>query len=158
MDCTEALLDNLFEAWRSGLSRRILEENMDSILQYGIEVKLSNHSVDQTVNRFLELLRTKGIMLFAIIDHSGEASKAGMTMLPTQLIIFGNPVAGTPLMQAKPSVALDLPLKVLISEDIEGKVWLSYNSPQYLQSRHGLPAQLTQNIRVVGQLVQLAAE
>jgi len=131
---------------------------MESIFQCGIEVKLSNHSVDQTVNRFLELLRTRGIMLFAIIDHSGEAAKAGMTMLPTQLIVFGNPVAGTPLMQARPSAALDLPLKVLVSEDVEGKVRLSYNSPEYLQSRHGLPAELTQNIRVVGKLVELAAE
>ena len=131
---------------------------MKSKFENGIVVKLSNYSVDQTVNRFLELLRTRGVMLFAIIDHSGEAAKVGMAMPPTQLIVFGNPMAGTPLMQAKPSVAIDLPLKVLVSQDIAGKVWLSYNSTAYLQGRHGLPSDLMPNIAVIEKLVALAAE
>ena len=84
-----------------------------------------------------------------MIDHSGEAAKVGMTMPPTKLLIFGSPKAGTPLMLAAPSVAIDLPLKILVWEDGQGKVWISYNSPEYLKERHGLPEALLQNIAVV---------
>lgn len=105
----------------------------------GLVTVPSNHSVDETLDQFKSLLESKGITLFAIVDHSGEAAKAGMRMPPTKLAIFGNPKAGTPLMLAAPSSAIDLPLKLLIWEDARGKVWLSYNSPEYLQERHGLP-------------------
>lgn len=118
----------------------------------------SNHSVDETVERVKNILQSKGITLFALVDHSGEAEKVGMKMPPTKLLIFGNPKGGTPLMQAAPRVAIDLPLKILVWEDGQGKVWLSYNSPEYLQERHGLPQDLLQNIAVVGTLAAKAAE
>ena len=109
----------------------------------------SNHSVDDTVGKLKTILQAKGITLFALIDHSGEAEKVGMKMLPTRLLIFGNPKLGTPIMLAAPSSAIDLPLKILVWEDHLGKVWISYNSPEYLEQRHGLPQELMQNIAVV---------
>jgi uncharacterized protein (DUF302 family) len=118
----------------------------------------SNHSVDQTVDKLKSILQSKGITLFIVIDHSGEAAKVGMKMPPTKLLIFGNPKGGTPLMLAAPSIALDLPLKILVWEDSQGKVWLSYNSPEYLKERHGLPQDLVQNIAVVGVLAAKAGE
>src|SRR5271155_253753 len=118
----------------------------------------SNHSVDQTVDRLKDILQAKGVTLFALIDHSGEAEKVGMKMPSTKLLIFGNPKGGTPLMLAAPSVAIDLPLKILIWQDGEGNVWLSYNSPEYLQERHDLPQDLLQNIAVVGALAAKAGE
>jgi uncharacterized protein (DUF302 family) len=124
----------------------------------GIIDKPSNHSVEQTVDRLKNILQSKGVTLFALIDHSGEAEKAGMKMPPTKLLIFGNPKAGTPLMLAAPSSAIDLPLKILIWEDAQGKVRISYNSPDYLQERHGLPPELLQNIAVVEALAAKAAE
>jgi uncharacterized protein (DUF302 family) len=117
----------------------------------------SNHSVAETVTRLQEILRAKDVILFALIDHSGEAEKMGMKMPPTKLLIFGNPKAGTPLMLVSPDSAIDLPLKILVREDPEGKVWLSYNSPEYLQKRHNLPARLLQNIAVVATLAANAA-
>jgi uncharacterized protein (DUF302 family) len=124
----------------------------------GMIDKLSNHSVDQTVERLQNILQAKGVTLFALIDHSAEAEKVGMKMPPTKLLIFGNPKAGTPLMLAAPSIAIDLPLKILVWEDGAGKVWLSYNSPEYLKQRHGLPEDLLQNIAVVEALATKAAE
>jgi uncharacterized protein (DUF302 family) len=118
----------------------------------------SNHSVDQTVAKLKGMLDAKGITAFALVDHSGEAAKAGMEMRPTKLLIFGSPKAGTPLMLAAPSIALDLPLKILIWEDAQGKVWLSYNSPAYLQHRHGVPQELLQNIAGVETLAAKAGE
>jgi uncharacterized protein (DUF302 family) len=118
----------------------------------------SNHSVDETVARVKNMLQAKGITLFALVDHSGEAEKVGMKMRPTKLLIFGSPKAGTPLMLAAPSIAIDLPLKILVWEDAGGKVWLSYNSPEYLQERHNLPADLVPNIAVVGTLAAKAGE
>ena len=118
----------------------------------------SIHSVDVTVQRLKNILQSKGITLFALIDHSGEAAKVGMKMRPTKLLIFGSPKAGTPLMLAAPSIAIDLPLKILVWEDPLGKVWLSYNSPDYLKQRHGLPPDLVQNIAVVGPLAAEAAK
>src|ERR1700739_1043584 len=102
----------------------------------------SRHTVDETLARLTQLLQTKSIQVFAVVDHSGEAAKAGLKMPNTKLIIFGNPKAGTPLMLARPSIAIDLPLKILISEDMNAGTWISYNSPQFLQKRHGLPAEL----------------
>ena len=108
----------------------------------GIIAIQSKHSVDDTVARIKAILQAKFVMLFALVDHSGEAEKAGLHMPPTKLLIFGSPRAGTPLMLASPGIALDLPLKILISEDAGGKIWISYNSPSYLQARHNLPSEL----------------
>src|SRR5579871_3678985 len=124
----------------------------------GIVTIPSAHPVHETVRNLEELLRAKGIKLFVLVDHSGEAEKAGMRMRPTQLLIFGNPKAGTPLMIAAPSVAIDLPLKILVWEDAEGRSWLSYNAPSYLQARHGVPADLLPNIAAVETLARQAAE
>jgi uncharacterized protein (DUF302 family)/uncharacterized membrane protein YidH (DUF202 family) len=118
----------------------------------------SHHSVEQTVEKLKGILQAKSVTLFALIDHSGEAEKVGMEMRPTKLLIFGSPKAGTPLMQAAPSSALDLPLKILVWEAADGKVWISYNSPSYVQERHGLPTELLQNIAVVETLAAKAAE
>jgi uncharacterized protein (DUF302 family) len=124
----------------------------------GIVDILSNHSVDETVERLKGILQVKGVTLFALIDHSGEAEKVGMKMRPTRLLIFGSPKAGTPLMMAAPSSAIDLPLKILISEDAQGKAWLSYNSPAYLQERHNLLPELLRNITAVETFAINAAE
>jgi uncharacterized protein (DUF302 family)/uncharacterized membrane protein YidH (DUF202 family) len=118
----------------------------------------ANHSVDQTVEKLQQRLQAKGVKLFALVDHSGEAERARLSMPPTKLLIFGNPKAGTPLMIASPSVAIDLPLKILVWQDKSGKVWVSYNSPAYLQGRHNLPADMIQNIAVVEALAAKAAE
>lgn len=124
----------------------------------GIVNKPSSHSVDQIVTKLKETLQSKGIALFALVDHSGEAEKVGLKMRPTKLLIFGNPKGGTPLMLAAPSTAIDLPLKILVWEDEKSKVWISYNSPQYLQERHGLPQDLMKNIGVVEALAVSAGE
>jgi uncharacterized protein (DUF302 family) len=124
----------------------------------GIVDRPSNHSVDQTVERLKNILQAKGITLFALVDHSGEAAKVGMKMPPTKLLIFGSPKGGTPLMLAAPSIAIDLPLKILIWEDAHGKVWLSYNSPEFLIKRHGLPQNLLPALAVVGTLATSAGE
>jgi uncharacterized protein (DUF302 family) len=131
---------------------------MTSTPDNGIINKPSNHSVDETVAKLKGILQSKGVTLFALVDHSGEAEKVGMKMLPTKLLIFGSPKAGTPLMLAAPSSAIDLPLKILTWQDTQGKVWVSYNSPAYLQRRHGLPQELLQNIAVVEALAAKAAE
>ena len=122
----------------------------------GIADLPSNHSVDETVERLRNILRERGLTLFALVDHSGEAEKVGLQMPPTKLIIFGSPKAGTPLMLAAPSVAIDLPLKILVWQDGSGKAWLSYNTPQYLRERHGFPAELVPNIAGVGALASAA--
>jgi uncharacterized protein (DUF302 family)/uncharacterized membrane protein YidH (DUF202 family) len=134
------------------------EISMASSTDNGIINKPSNHSVDQTVAKLRGILQAKGVTLFALVDHSGEAAKVGLKMRPTKLLIFGSPKAGTPLMLAAPSSAIDLPLKILIWEDAQGKVWVSYNSPVYLQERHGLPKEFLQNISVVETLAASAAE
>jgi uncharacterized protein (DUF302 family) len=110
----------------------------------------SPHSVLETLARLETIVRGKGLTILAKIDHSGDAARAGLSMRPTQLIIFGNPKSGTPLMVASPSVAIDLPLKALVWQDDDGKVWLSYNSPDYLKERHAIPDNLLQNIAGIG--------
>lgn len=115
----------------------------------GIVTISSRHSVDETVKRLEELLAAKGVTLFALVDHSGEAAKVGLEMRPTKLLIFGSPKAGTPLMVASPGIAIDLPLKILVAQDIAGAVWISYNSPAYLQARHHLSPDLAKNLEVV---------
>jgi len=134
------------------------EASMATNPENGILRITSNHSVDETVTRLQGILQSKGVKLFTIVDHSGEAAGAGLKMPNTKLLIFGNPKAGTPLMLASPSTALDLPLKILIAEDAAGKVWISYNSPAYLQARHNLPASLLPNIAVIEALASQAAK
>jgi uncharacterized protein (DUF302 family) len=131
---------------------------MTSSSSNGIVNLPSHHPVDETVEKLKSILQAKGVMLFTLVDHSGEAEKAGLKMPPTKLLIFGNPKAGTPLMLASPSSAIDLPLKILIWQDTQGKVWVSYNSPAYLQTRHGLPQDLLPNISVIETLAAKAAE
>ena len=118
----------------------------------------SRYSVPESLVRLEAILKEKGLTIFARVDHSGEAAKVGMDMRPTQLVIFGSPKGGTPLMVAAPSLAIDLPLKALAWQDKGGKVWLSYNSPEYLQQRHNIPADLLKNIAGVGALIQKAVE
>jgi uncharacterized protein (DUF302 family) len=110
----------------------------------------SPHTVMETLERLETIVQAKGLTILARIDHSGDAAKAGLQMQPTKLLIFGNAKAGTPLMIASPSVAIDLPLKALVWQDDEGKVWLSYNSPDYLKERHAIPENLLQNITGIG--------
>jgi uncharacterized protein (DUF302 family)/uncharacterized membrane protein YidH (DUF202 family) len=132
--------------------------NMATKAENGIVRLASNHSVDETVAKLQGILQAKGVKLFVVVDHSGEAASAGLKMPNTKLLIFGNPKAGTPLMLAAPSVALDFPLKILVAEDGGGKTWISYNSTAYLQSRHGLPAELLPNIAEIEALAAKAAE
>jgi uncharacterized protein (DUF302 family) len=114
--------------------------------------------VDESVERLKAIFTEKGLEIFSVVDHSGEAKKAGMKMRPTKVVIFGSPKAGTPLMVAAPTLAIDLPLKALVVEDESGKVWVWYNSPEYLQERHGVPAELVKNIAGAGMLVAKAVE
>lgn len=124
----------------------------------GIVTIPTHQSVDETVRKLEAILQAKGVKLFALIDHSGEAAKVGMLMRPTKLLVFGSPKAGTPLMISSPSVAIDLPLKILVWEDADGHVLVSYNSPTYLQARHALPQELVANIAVVEALAKMAGE
>jgi uncharacterized protein (DUF302 family) len=122
---------------------------MTSMSGSGIVNLPTKHSVDEAVEKLRGILAAKGVTLFALVDHSGEAEKAGMKMPPTKLLIFGSPKAGTPVMLAAPSIAIDLPLKILVWQDEAGKAWVSYNAPEYLRERHGVPAELMQNLAVV---------
>jgi uncharacterized protein (DUF302 family) len=126
---------------------------MTSGSREGIVDTPSRYAMDETVTRLTQLLRSKGVTLFAVIDHSGEAEKVGLHMRPTKLLIFGNPRAGTPVMVAAPSAALDLPLKILVWEDENGLVRLSYNSAAYLAARHGVPDSVVPALAAVDGLV-----
>jgi uncharacterized protein (DUF302 family) len=119
---------------------------MSSPSDNGIVHLRSPYSVPETLQRLEALVTAKGLTIFARVDHSGEAAKVGMEMPPTELLIFGSPKSGTPLMIASPTLAIDLPLKALAWQDVDGAVWLSYNSPEYLQQRHQIPESLLQNI------------
>jgi uncharacterized protein (DUF302 family) len=125
--------------------------------QNGILTRPSIHSVEETVARINAALEAKGVTVFAIVDHSGEAAKAGLHMPDTKLVIFGNPAAGTPLMLSAPSTAIDLPLKILVGADSEGRVSVSWNDPDYLRNRHGFGPELLQNIGVVEKIAAAAA-
>jgi uncharacterized protein (DUF302 family) len=118
----------------------------------------SSHSVPETLKRLDSVLQSRGLTVFARIDHSGEAEKVGMKMRPTQLIIFGSPKGGTPVMVASPTLAIDLPLKALVWEDAAGKVWVSYNSAEYLKQRHNIRDELVKNIAIIGPLLQSVVE
>ena len=131
---------------------------MSNMSGQGIVDVASHHSVDATVEKVRGILAAKGVTLFALVDHSGEAEKVGMKMRPTKLLIFGNPKAGTPVMLAAPSIAIDLPLKILVWEDEAGKAWISYNSADYLGSRHGVPTELRQNLAAAEAIAAAAAK
>jgi uncharacterized protein (DUF302 family) len=120
--------------------------------------KPSKYSVPETIDRIERAITAKGMQIFARIDHGGEAKKVGLTMRPTELLIFGNPKGGTALMVARPTAAIDLPMKALAWEDADGKVWLTYNSPELLQERHNVPAELTSRLNSVGALLEQAVE
>src|ERR1700752_156786 len=120
---------------------------MTPAVTHGLNHKPSNHSVEETLEKLKRILQARGVTLFATVDHSGEAEKVGLKMRPTKLAIFGNPKAGTPVMLAAPSSAIDLPLKILIWEDEQGKVWVTYNSPSYLQQRYNIAQDVIQNIK-----------
>jgi len=123
----------------------------------GIITKAANCTVEEAVNKIKSLLVIRGITLFMVIDHSGEAETVGMKMPDTKLLIFGNPKGGTPLMLASPSIAIDLPLKLLVAEEADGTCSISYNSLQYLQQRHGISNDLIQNIAIIEALAAEAA-
>jgi len=123
----------------------------------GLVTVKSAHSVEETIARVRALLAEKGIREFALIDHSGEAEKVGLQMPKTQVLIFGNPKGGTPLMVAAPSIAIDLPLKFLVREDGAGAL-VSYWSAQTLLKRHGLAESFAQNISVVDLIARQATE
>ena len=124
----------------------------------GIESVACTHSVDETVERLKQLLESKGVKLFAVVDHSGEAERAGLSMPNTKLVIFGNPKAGTPIMLAVPLSAIDLPLKILVWQDASGSVWVSYNRPEFLQDRYGLPPEVIAPLAAAGALAAAAAQ
>jgi uncharacterized protein (DUF302 family) len=123
---------------------------MPQLPENGLIHLSSPHSVSETLERLETIVQAKGLAILALIDHSGDAAKAGLRMPLTKLLIFGNAKSGTPLMIASPSVAIDLPLKALVWQDDDGKVWLSYNSPTYLKERHAIPENLLQNIAGIG--------
>jgi len=118
----------------------------------------SRYSVEDTLKRLTAAFTEKGMQIFAVIDHSGEAEKVGLKMRPTKVVIFGSPKGGTPLMVAAPSLAIDLPLKALVAEDQSGKVTVTYNDPAYLQQRHGVPAELMKNLAGAGAVLAKAVE
>lgn len=124
----------------------------------GLVQVLSRYPVEETVQRLQTAFAAKGLQVFALVDHSGEAAKVGLKMRPTKVLIFGSPKGGTPLMIAAPSLAIDLPMKALVAEDETGKVWLTYNSPEYLKERHGVPEDLIKNLAVAGPLMEKAVE
>jgi uncharacterized protein (DUF302 family) len=124
----------------------------------GIISITSRHSVDATLDKLKRILDSQGVKIFALVDHSGEAEKAGLRMRDTKLLIFGNPKGGTPLMLASPTAALDLPLKILVWEDAAGKVWLTYNSVEFIRQRHSLTPDLAANIAVIDALARKAGE
>lgn len=123
-----------------------------------VVTKPSKYSVPETINRIEKAVTAKGMQIFARIDHGGEAKKVGLTMRPTELLVFGNPKGGTALMVAKPTAAIDLPMKALAWQGEDGKVWLTYNSPELLHERHGVPRELTSKLDPVGQVLEAAVE
>ena len=153
---------------------RIIDEGLRSLIYASMSVavlwastalagdnlitKPSKYSVPDTINRIEQAVTAKGMTIFARIDHAGEAKKAGLEMKPMELLIFGNPKGGTPLMVAKPTSAIDLPMKALAWEDKDGKVWLTYNASKLLQERHGLSPDLAARLDPVGKVLEQTAE
>jgi uncharacterized protein (DUF302 family) len=131
---------------------------MNATIDSGITRITSQHSVTTTIERLESLLKERGVMVFARIDFSGDAARAGLTMLPEQMLIFGNPKAGTPLMQSVPAAGLDLPLKALVWQDANGQTQVAWNDPQYIIRRHGLDAAFAANLAAVVPLIERAAK
>ena len=131
---------------------------MNGEVDNGITSLKSPYSVDESTRRIEALLRERGLTIFSVVDHSGEARRVGLEMRPTKLVLFGNPTAGTPVMVASPSTAIDLPLKALVAQDSSGSVWVSFNSPEYLQRRHGVPRAVIGKIAGAGALLQAAID
>jgi uncharacterized protein (DUF302 family) len=131
-----------------------MTENKDQ----GIVRIASHHAVGETMDRIEALLKQRGIIVFARIDFSGDAARAGLTMRPEQLLIFGNPKAGTPLMQAEPAAGLDLPLKALVWQDADARTWIAYNDPQYVVRRHALASALSANLAAAVPILEQAAQ
>lgn len=125
---------------------------------HGLVSMPSRYSLEETVRRLQSAFAGKGLQVFALVDHSGEAEKVGLKMRPTNLVIFGSPKAGTPLMVAAPSLAIDLPLKALVAEDEAGNILVTYNGPEYLQERHGVPQDLIKNLAGAGMLIKKTVE
>lgn len=124
----------------------------------GLVQVASRYSVEETLQKLQNAFTAKGMQIFAVIDHSGEAEKVGLKMPPTKVLIFGSPKGGTPLMVAAPSLAIDLPMRALVAEDATGKVSVTYNSPEYLQQRHDVPADLIKNLAGAGPLIEKTVE
>jgi uncharacterized protein (DUF302 family) len=122
----------------------------------GLRILPTKHTVAEILQRVVSLARIKGLTIFAQIDFSGDAARAGLELFPAGLVLFGNPVAGTPLIAAVPTVAIDLPLKILAWHE-DGDTWVAYNEPDYIQARHGLPPELTKNIAAIGAVAAAAA-
>ena len=122
----------------------------------GVVSQPSPYSVNDTLQRLEQVMRNRGLTLFAHFDHSGEAAKAGLTMQPAHVLVFGNPKAGTPLMLASPLLALDLPLKVLVWQGDLDQVWVSYNEPTFLAQRYNVPPDLARVIAAVQGIVEAA--
>jgi uncharacterized protein (DUF302 family) len=122
----------------------------------GLIVLPTKRGVADVLARIVSIAESKGLTVFAKIDFSGDAAKSKLTMAPTGMVIFGNPAAGTPVMVAAPSAAIDLPLKILAFEQ-NGHTWVAYNDPKYLQRRHGFPASLLSNLAPIAGLAQAAA-
>ena len=138
------------------LAWQVLEVHLS--VDDGLVQIASHYSVDETLRKLQTAFGEKGLQVFAVIDHGGEAEKAGLRMRPTKVVIFGSPKAGTPLMVAAPSLAIDLPLKALVAEDEAGNVSVTYNDAEYLRQRHGFPAELTKNLSGAGALIAKAVE
>ncbi|HWZ20583.1 MAG TPA: DUF302 domain-containing protein [Ktedonobacteraceae bacterium] len=124
----------------------------------GIVTKPSPFSVEETLERLQEIIRSRNLTLFANIDHSGGAKRVGLTMQEAHVLIFGNPKGGTPLMIASPLIALELPLKVLVWQSADHQVWVSTNSVTYLRDRYAIPQELVGNIAVVDTIIQQALQ
>ena len=123
----------------------------------GIVSVKSSQSFSETCRRMELLIKTRSMIIFGDVDFQRDAERAGLRLWPARLFIFGNPASGTPLIQAAPTSALDFPLKVLVTQDLSGGVWLRYNSPAYLAERHGIPANLLKNISGIEGLVEKTA-
>jgi uncharacterized protein (DUF302 family) len=152
------LFDNLLSGFvRMGLAFAVLFAGT-AHAGSNLVTKPSKYSVPETIDRIERVITAKGMQIFVRIDHSGQAKKVGLTMRPTELLIFGNPKGGTALMVARPTAAIDLPMKALAWEDADGKVWLTYNSPGLLEERHDMPAELTSRLNPIGPLLEKAVD
>ena len=131
-----ASVENLLDSSNNSAAIKDMTTSVDG--KKGLVTLQSNHSVKDTADKLVSIIESKGMKVFARVDHQKNAQGVDLTLRPTQVIMFGNPTAGTPLMNCEQSVAIDLPQKILISEDADKKVWLSYNNPQYLKTRHNI--------------------